>query len=329
MNKKAVVLLSGGLDSTLTIRILQEQGIEVEGLNFRTAFSCCKDEALETARQFGVKVTVVSTDDDYFKVVEKPKYGWGKGINPCVDCRVYMFRLARKFMDDCGASFVASGEVIGQRPMSQLKYQLAIIEKESNLEGLLLRPLSAKLLEPTLPEIEGIVDRERLYAVSGRSRKELLELCKKYGIDNPPQPSTGCTLTEPEFAKKVRDVFQHNPDYERWDFELVKTGRHFRLDEKTKVVIGRNETENQMLERLQRAETVLYIPFNFMGPSAMLVGEYAAEKERQALSMILRYTRDSTPETLSFETYRAAGEREILEFSGAAMKTEEMDLLKI
>lgn len=291
MNRKAVVLLSGGLDSTLVIRILQEQDIEIEAVNFRTAFGCCKDDALEMSRRFGVKVTMISVADDYFKLIEKPKYGWGKGINPCVDCRIYMFRLAKKFMEVSGASFVASGEVVGQRPMSQMMRQLRIIENESGLEDILLRPLSAKLLEPTLPERLGLVDREKLYGINGRSRKELLELAQKYGIEDPPTPSSGCLLTEPDFAAKVRDLFEHTPDYERWHFETLKVGRHFRLSDDTKVILGRDQEENKRLEMLAHKGSVLLIPFNFRGPSALVVGADGEGPEEKACALILRYAK--------------------------------------
>jgi hypothetical protein len=158
-----------------------------------------------------------------------------------------MFRLARKFMETTGASFIASGEVVGQRPMSQQLHQLRVIEEQSGLRDILLRPLSAKLLEPTLPERLGIVDREKLYGFNGRSRRELIELAKSYGIENPPTPSTGCLLTEPDFAVKVRDIFHHNESYEKWDFETLKVGRHFRLSKETKIILGRNQEENQRL----------------------------------------------------------------------------------
>ncbi len=331
MERKAVLLLSGGLDSTLALRILQEQGIEIEAINFRTAFACCKDDALETARQFGVKVTMLSVADDYFKLIEKPKYGWGKGINPCVDCRIYMFRLARKFMETCGASFVASGEVLGQRPMSQQMRQLTIIERESGLEDILLRPLSAKLLNPTLPERDGIVDREKLYGISGRSRKELLELAGKYGIENPPTPSTGCLLTEPDFAGKVRDLFAYNEDYDRWDFETLKVGRHFRLEDQAKVILGRDEEENQRLEMLNQRDSILFVPSNFKGPSALLIGSSGESVECKVCALVLRYSKGkdgSNPEGFVFER-RQNGSKTIFSVNETILPEDELASLRI
>jgi len=321
MQKKAVLLLSGGLDSTLALRIMQEQDIEMEAINFKTAFGCCKDDALEMARQFGVRVTILSVSDDYFKLIEKPKYGWGKGINPCVDCRSYMFKLARKYMDVCGASFLVSGEVLGQRPMSQQRHQLGLIEKECDLTGRILRPLSAKLLDPTLAEEAGIVDRSKLYGISGRSRRELLDLAKKYNIEEPPSPSTGCLLTEPDFAKKVRDMFSHTKDYERWDFEVLKVGRHFRLDEDVKAVLGRDAEENRRLEVFQREDTVMFVPHSFRGPTALLVGKVIPEHEEQVLRMIMHYSKADKAGTHTIE--RSQGDdKTMVEFQCQGMEQE-------
>ena len=292
LNRKAVALLSGGLDSTLAVKIVQSQGIEVEALSFKTQFNCCKDEAARVARQLGVRVTLLSTDEEYLKLVEKPKYGWGRGINPCVDCRIYMFRLAKKFMETVGASFVITGEVVGQRPMSQMKHQLSVIERDSGLEDILVRPLSAKLLDPTLPEREGILDREKLYGISGRSRKELSELAHQFGITEIPTPSNGCLLTEPDYAVRVRDMFRHQPDYDRWDFDVLKFGRHFRLKDTAKVVLGKDQEENWRLESLyQEGRSVYFHPENFKGPDALLIGSYDEDIRDQVGHLILSHTK--------------------------------------
>lgn len=291
LNRKAVALLSGGLDSTLAIKIVQSQGIEIEALSFKTQFNCCKDEAGRAARELGVPVTLLATDEDYLKLVQKPKYGYGRGINPCVDCRIYMFRLARKFMEKVGASFVVTGEVVGQRPMSQQRHQLSIIERDSELEGLLVRPLSAKLLPPTLPERQGVLDREKLYGISGRSRKELIDLAHDFGIEWIPTPSNGCLLTEPDYAERVRDMFQHQSDYTRWDFDVLKFGRHFRLSDTAKVVLGKNKEENAKLELLhEEGKSVFFHPENFKGPDALLVGSFSEKIRDEVGCLILRYT---------------------------------------
>lgn len=300
MNRKAVALLSGGLDSRLAIRIVQEQGIEVEALNFRTIFGCCKDEAGLAACELGVRLTVLSMDDRYLDIIKRPRYGYGKGINPCVDCRIYLFELARKFMDQIGASFVISGEVVGQRPMSQKRRDLDIIARDAGLEDLLLRPLSAKLLPPTLPERLGVVDRERLYGIEGRSRKGLIELAHQFGFTDIPQPSTGCALTEPLFANKVRDLIELSPLARQWDYELLRIGRHFRYDSQTKIVLGKDETHNEQLRLMAKQDRAsacwIVEPENFRGPTALVAGPYSQEVLEYTGALILRYSKHYEPD---------------------------------
>lgn len=296
MNKKAVVLLSGGLDSTLAACIIKAQGIQLEALNFQTMFGCCKDDARRVAHKLGIAFTLLKVGDDYLKVIEHPKYGYGKGINPCVDCRIYMFDLAKKFMEETGASFLISGEVLGQRPMSQKKRDFEKIERDNNLVGRILRPLSAKLLPVTEPERAGIIDRSKLYDIQGRSRQDLVRIAEQFGITEIPQPSPGCALTTPPFAKKVKDVFDHNPDYKRWEFEILKVGRHFRLDVDCKVILSRNESEGEYLESFRPEGTVLLTCANFAGPTALLAGEKTPERLRQSAALVLRYAQKPLPE---------------------------------
>jgi len=325
MNRKAVVLLSGGLDSTLATKILLEQGIEIEAINFQTMFGCCKDDARKVAHELGVRFTMLPVGMDYVELVKNPKHGVGKGINPCVDCRAYMFRVAKKFMEEIDASFVVSGEVLGQRPMSQRSDCFETIERESDLKGLIVRPLSAKLLDPSIPEQEGAVDRERLYDIQGRSRSRLLELARRFGIENPPQPSTGCALTEPEFAKKVRDVFQHVKDYERWQFEILKTGRHFRLDPQAKLIVGREAGENEYLEYLHPVGTTLLTPVNFAGPSALLDGPSTPDRLERSGRLILSYTKHFPPEPPRIQWERE-GSLGVLEISSSSPEAEFLSL---
>ncbi|MES1213518.1 MAG: 7-cyano-7-deazaguanine synthase, partial [Singulisphaera sp.] len=221
MSVRAVVLLSGGLDSMLAVRILQRQGIEVEALNFRTTFTCCQDQAAQAAEELGVRLTVVSEQDDYLDVVRHPRHGYGRGANPCLDCRIYMFRIAARWMRESGAALVASGEVVGQRPMSQKKRDLALIAHRAGLTDRLVRPLSARLLPVTAPERELLVDRQQLYGISGRGRSELIALAREFGLKRIPQPSNGCALTEPGFAAKVHDLLGNDPEADRWHFELL------------------------------------------------------------------------------------------------------------
>jgi len=306
MSVRAVALLSGGLDSMLAIRVLQLQGIEVEALNFQTKFACCQSQAAQAADELGVQLSVLAERDDYLEVIRNPQHGYGRGANPCVDCRIFMFRLAAQRMRDTGAAFVASGEIVGQRPMSQKKRDLAVIAHRAGLTDHLLRPLSAKLLPPTAPEQQGLVDRDQLYGFSGRGRKELIELAKQFGFTRIPQPSTGCALTEPQFGAKVHDLLDHDPSAVAWDFDLLKIGRHIRLDAVTKVILGRRAEENERLTRLfeQRPSerTLLVSPENFIGPTALVVSTGAAPDEealRAAGGLILRYAGGEKPSPMA------------------------------
>jgi len=295
---RAVALFSGGLDSMLAICVLQAQGFDVEALNIRTIYSCCQATAAQSASALGARLTVVPVGDDYLEVVRNPLYGYGKGVNPCIDCRIYMCRMAKRFMEEMGACVVVTGEIAGQRPMSQNKHQLDIIARRSGLDGRLLRPLSAKLLPPTVVELEGIVDREQLYDFNGRGRRRLIELAdalgiRKSGIAELPPPSTGCALTEPTFATRVRDLMQFHPGAMRWDFELLNHGRHFRFNAQTKVVLGRSGEDNTALRgmaaRRHAPETALLMPENFRGPDALVVGSAGSPAWEFAGAWMLRY----------------------------------------
>ncbi len=295
MTVRAVALLSGGLDSMLAIRLLQVQGIEVEALNFRTTFTCCQDQAARAAEELGVRLSVITEQDDYIELVRSPKHGYGRGANPCVDCRIYMFRMAARYMRESGAALVASGEVVGQRPMSQKKRDLAVIAHHAGLEDHLLRPLSAQLLPPTLAERTGLVDRAQLLGISGRGRSELIALAKRFGFSRIPQPSTGCALTEPKFAAKVFDLINHDDNAERWQFALLKIGRHVRYDRATKVVLGRRAEENEDLARQfshpDAAAAALIVPENFQGPTALVLGPVTDEAIDFAGGLVLRYAK--------------------------------------
>lgn len=293
MNKKAVVMLSGGLDSTLAAKIMLEQGIELEALNFVTVFcTCtkrgCQHQASKVAKELGIKITVKNITKEYLDVVKNPKHGYGSGVNPCIDCRIFTFKKAKEFMERTGASFVVTGEVLGERPMSQRKDTIMLIEKESGLKRLILRPLSAKLFEPTIPEENGIVDREKLLAISGRSRKPQIELAKELGINEYPCPAGGCLLTDPEFSKRVKDLLEHN-EFIMDNVLLLKVGRHFRLSKDCKLVVGRNEKENEAIISLSKEKDLLMQAKDLPGPMGLLRGEVTAEDLNLALRIVARY----------------------------------------
>src|SRR3990170_2260758 len=212
---KAISLLSGGLDSTLAARVLLDQGIELEALNFLTVFCTCTNRgetclaSQKAVQGLGIPLKVFNVSNEYLGVVKHPKHGYGSNINPCIDCRVFMLKKAKQYMEETGASFIVTGEVLGQRPMSQRKDAMRLIEKEADLKGLVLRPLSAKFLPVTIPEKEGWVDREKLLNIQGRSRKPQMKLADDLGIRDYPCPAGGCLLTDPSFAKRMKDLIHY------------------------------------------------------------------------------------------------------------------------
>ena len=253
---KAIALLSGGLDSTLAVKLILEQGIEVEALNFVTPFCTCnrsgRCEAQHVGDRFDIPVKVIGLVEEFFQVIRKPRYGYDSGMNPCLDCRILMFSGARERMEEVGAAFVFTGEVLGERPMSQRREAMCLIERESGLDGRLLRPLSARLLPPTIPEKEGLVDRDKLLTIEGRSRKPQIALAEQYHINDYPCPAGGCRLTDPGFASRMRDLVRHKEDFDLNDVNLLKVGRHFRLSPGVKAVVGRNEEENHRILALAK-----------------------------------------------------------------------------
>lgn len=296
--RRVVALFSGGLDSTLAIRILQEQQFEVEALNIRTTFDCCRVPAADLAAALGVRLTVLSVAEDYVDIIKHPRFGYGKGANPCLDCRIYMARMAKRFMQQTESCAVVTGEILGQRPMSQKRRDLDAVARHSGLEHRLLRPLSAKLLPPTIPEEEGLVDRERLYGFQGRTRRPLVELARQLGIDRIPTPSTGCALTESTFAARAFDLIEFDAGATAWDFELLNVGRHFRFDPHTKIVVGRDANENAALEqffrRSEAGRSAWVHPHNFLGADALIVGTLDQQSYGLAGTLVVRYSRQAT-----------------------------------
>lgn len=303
MNKKALVLLSGGLDSVLATKLMLNQGIQIEVVNFITVFcTCtrkgCRNEARRVADELGVKLHMMNVSEEYLAIVKNPKHGYGKNMNPCIDCRIFMFKKAKELMAEIGASFIVTGEVLGERPMSQRRDAIAIIERESGLQGLVLRPLSAKFFEPTLPEKEGIVKREELLDIKGRSRKPQIALAKELGIENYLCPAGGCLLTDPGFARRMKDLINHD-ELDLEAVKLLKAGRHFRFNG-AKIVIGRDEKDNEhILDLAQSGDIILKIK-DIEGPitlirgtstlalaieaAAGLTGGYTKAKERELVT---------------------------------------------
>jgi tRNA-specific 2-thiouridylase len=284
---KALAMFSGGLDSILATKLILNQGIEVEALNFRGFFCSCKTGLgpVESSKWLGVPLKAVEVDDRYLKMLRNPKHGYGRNMNPCVDCKIFMLKEAKKYADEVGASFIFTGEVLDERPKSQHYPALRTIEEESGLKGRLLRPLSAKLLPETVAEKKGLVNREKLLAIRGRSRKPQMALAREFGITTYPSPAGGCLLTETEFAKRLRDLFQHRKCCSVADVALLRLGRHFRLDE-NKIIVGRNEAENKTLTTGKARNDLFFEVPEIAGPITVLQGR----KIRKAIEIAAALT---------------------------------------
>jgi len=269
-----LALLSGGLDSALAVKLMLDQGIDVEAVNFASPFCLCRKGgcgALEVANNLNIPLKTINVGEEYLRIVRKPRFGYGRNMNPCIDCRIFMLRKAKKYARETGASFIFTGEVLGQRPMSQHGKTLGVIEKEAGLEGKILRPLSAKLLSPTEAEKKGFVRREALLGIEGRSRKKQIRLAEELKVTDYSCPGGGCLLTYREFASKLKDLFKHKKRVSLKDVQLLKVGRHFRFG-KNKIIVGRNEAENGLLLRTRMANDYCFEAQGTGSPITLLQG---------------------------------------------------------
>lgn len=305
MNIKALVLISGGLDSALAVKLIAEQGIEVEAINFHTSFCACGEEngkcpelgIRALIKELNVKLHSAEVSEEFInEVVINPKHGYGANMNPCIDCRIFILKKSKKLMDEFKASFLVTGEVLGQRPMSQQLHQMKIIDKEAEVEGIVLRPLSAKLLTPTIAEEKGWINREKLLGIYGRSRKEQLKLAKEKNITKFSAPAGGCLLTDAGFSNRLRDFIKFNGKPNVADVMLLKVGRQFRLSPDLKLVVGRNQAENKELESFKK-DNMLLEAKDYAGPIGLLIGKHNSEEIKLASSIVARYS-DSPKEQL-------------------------------
>lgn len=266
---RGLSLLSGGLDSQLAVCVLRAAGAEVEGVVFATPFFL-PDSARKAAEALGVKLHVIDFTDDEIALIENPPHGFGGAMNPCIDCHAKMIARAGELMAQLGYDFVSTGEVMNQRPMSQNKQALGVVEKCSGLKGRLLRPLSAQLLEPTIPEQEGLIDRAKLLGLSGRRREPQMELARQFGLVDYPSPAGGCKLTEKGFGRRLKDLLDHEGLRERRLVELLNISRRFRLPDGTGVILGRDVRENRVLKEAVAPTDTLVAPVTVPGPTAIL-----------------------------------------------------------
>ena len=287
---KALVLLSGGLDSILAVKLMLDQGIDVVAINFITPFQISEKKWVQKiAKKFKISLKTVKLGEDYLKIISKPKFRYGKHMNPCIDCRIFMLKKAKTYAKRINASFIVTGEVLGERPMTQAREALDITEKETGLQGKILRPLSAKLLPETEAEKKGWVDRKKLLDIKGRSRKKQIKLAKKYGIKEYPSPGGGCLLTYKEFAEKVRDLIEHKKKIKTKDIPLLKIGRHFRFN-KNKIIVGRNEDENKQLLKLKDVSDYFFEVSDYGSPITLLQGSKKKQAIEKAAALTARYS---------------------------------------
>jgi tRNA-specific 2-thiouridylase len=307
---KAVCLLSGGLDSSLALKLVLDQGVEVIAVHCKGPFGGCTEvrdsAAAAVAAALGVRLVVVSLEDDYLDIVKSPKFGYGSNVNPCIDCHIFFLKRAAEVMAREGASFVVTGEVLGQRPMSQRLDTLRRIEKASGLVGLILRPLSAKLLEPSIPEAEGWVSRDAMLDISGRSRKEQLRLARELGVEGFSSPAGGCLLTDPLFAVRMRDLMARE-GLTLESAALLRIGRHLRLPRGSRLIVGRKEAENLELAQRARDGDLVLITEDCPGPTAILMGPNAAEDLDLAAGIVARYSDGKLRDRVAVRVAPASG----------------------
>lgn len=348
---KALALFSGGLDSILACRLVMQQGLALTALKFVTPFfdhdltdpAHARGYCQSMLCKYGLEVEIVDLSVDYLRMLEKPSHGFGRNFNPCIDCKILMLRRARQLMDEHKAAFLVTGEVLGQRPMSQRRDTLCVIERDSGCQGILLRPLSAKLLPPTLAEEQGIIDREQLLAVSGRGRKEQIALAGQFGIQDYPNPAGGCLLTDPNLAHRIKNLYQGFftfPNHQICvdDIRLLTVGRQFRLSKQLWFVLGRDERENKRLQHLRGEEDWLLRLRDLPGPLGLLrYGQRIAtnlDKEqydtllRQLSALIVRYAKKNPEEAAGLPVLIDQGQDSAIAY-GKTIPEQQIDAWRI
>ncbi|HHV36666.1 MAG TPA: tRNA (5-methylaminomethyl-2-thiouridylate)-methyltransferase [Candidatus Cloacimonetes bacterium] len=300
----AIALFSGGLDSLLVVKYMEKLGYTIYPVYFATPYMPAQ-RALEAALDNGINLIVRDISSEHIEMMESPVYGFGKNLNPCIDCHGLMFRIAGEMLEELGADFIISGEVMGQRPMSQRKDALNMVAKLSGYKDLLVRPLSQKLLEDTLPITQGWVDKDDMLDISGRGRNRQLELAKELGIKNFPSPAGGCLLTDKGFSQRIKDLQSHNQFDER-NLELLRFGRHFRLDDRAKLIVGRNMAENASLSELSEGLITLKAA-EHIGPFAVLNSQDIAEDVLRLALDIFWYYHPKAPDEGKVLLYQPDG----------------------
>ena len=284
----ALAMISGGLDSILAAKLVKDQGIEVIGICFKSYFFSEKN-ALKIVKQIDIPLVVVDFSEEHFAMLKDPKHGYGKNMNPCIDCHAMMMRHCGDLLEKFHADFIITGEVLNQRPMSQNRSALDIVKNESGIGQKILRPLSAKNLNPTEMEVEGLIDREALMDIKGRNRKVQMELAEKWGILDYPSPAGGCKLTEPSYSVRLKELLEHKEDTSKKDLELLKIGRHFRITKECKIISSRTEEEGELLEQFLTEEDLMFLPVHYNGSTIVIIGKATDEDIEFAAKVSGRY----------------------------------------
>jgi tRNA U34 2-thiouridine synthase MnmA/TrmU len=338
--RKAVVLISGGLDSMLAAKMIMEQGIEVEGLNFYTGFchsghtsairnqkkgKTPRNDALWVCEQLGIPLHIEDIVEPYKEVLLNPKYGYGQNLNPCLDCKIFMVKKAHEWMVANGFDFIVTGEVVGQRPKSQRKETMPVVESRASVQGLLVRPLCAKHLPPTIPEEKGWLERDKLLDFHGRNRKPQMALAKQFDFNEYAQPAGGCcVLTDENYSRRLEDMWAHrgHRDYDMDDIIILKAGRHIRPKANYKLIVGRDESENNFLRGYKKVFTHLYTP-KHAGPLVLIDGKPSFEDLTLAARICARYSGGKNEKQVEIEINTCQGETHQIQV--APITPDEMD----
>jgi len=294
---KAIALYSGGLDSTLAILVMMKQGIEVTAITFMNHFGCdisdkssCSKDPFAASVKFGFKVKLSHLSDKFMEIVKNPEHGHGKNMNPCIDCRILMLKEAKVMMELMGADFLITGEVVGQRPMSQRKESFPMIDKAADVKGIVVRPLCGKILPATIPEEQGLIKRELMYDFNGRSRKPQMALAQELGLTEYPAPAGGCLLTEPNYSYKLRELLDHKKDPDYKDIHFLRLGRHFRVTPDCKIIVGRHKDDNNAIRALLDPDDHIFKVEGVGSPTVVILGNATDEVIKLAASLCARYS---------------------------------------
>lgn len=297
---RALAMISGGLDSILAAKLMKDLGFDVIGVCFKSHFFGANN-AIKMTKQIDIPLKIVDFSEEHFKMVKNPKHGYGKNMNPCVDCHAMMLSYTGKLLAELEADFIITGEVLNQRPMSQNMAALNIVKKESGFSDKILRPLCALSLQPTEMEISGLVDRNKLLNIFGRSRKEQMELAEKWNIVDYPSPAGGCKLTEPNYSKRLRDIMEHEAIKSNKDLELLKFGRHFRVTDGAKIISTRTGEESREIVKYLSKNDLIFLAEEFKGSMVAIVGEATDEDIEFAAKVTARYCKSSNEESIKIK----------------------------